>query len=191
MDGADQREYFRIEDRLPIEFRSVGPEEFARLEDIIRYNPACTPMDKSREMHFPGCAASQEKDRDSGLYAYLRVLERKLDMILDLLGPGEYGEPYKALYTSVNISGAGIKFASHEPLSEGERVELRVALPLAPYSRISTLCEVVRAEPLAEREGKEWLIALKFLVVNDFDRDVLVNYVFAKEREKLRSGKGG
>jgi c-di-GMP-binding flagellar brake protein YcgR len=60
-------------------------------------------------------------------------------------------------------------------------------LPLAPFPKISTLCEVLRTDKSVKNEGKSWEIALKFLVLNDYDRDFLINYIFTKERERLRA----
>jgi len=189
MSEPDKREYFRIDDRLSIEFRYVTPEEFLRLENIIRYNPG-HKTDKPYEMYFPGEPAGRTGIEENEVTAYLRVLERKLDLIIDLLLPQKNGVSYKTLFTPVNISGAGIRFNSDMPLNLGERVELRLALPLAPFSKISTLCEVLRAEEIALEDGPiAWDIALKFLVMNDYDRDFLINYVFVKEREALRTGR--
>jgi hypothetical protein len=189
MGGPGQREYFRIDDRLTIEWKRVDGEEFQRLENIIRHNPSYA-ADKVREMCFPSDVMSQTKGGDEELYAYLKVLEKKLDMILELLGRHEDGPGYTSLTTHVSISGAGVRFASGEPLNPGERVELRLALPIAPFPKIATLCEVVRVGEPAEDGAREWSVAVKFLVMNDYDRDVLINYIFARERERLRSEKG-
>src|SRR5664280_2061637 len=125
---GDKREYFRIDDRLSFEFRYVTPEEFLRLENIIRYNPT-HKTDKPYEMYFPGEPARRTGIEENEAYAYLRVLERKLDLIIDLLLPQKNGVSYKTLFTPVNISGAGIRFTSDAPLNVGARVELRLALP--------------------------------------------------------------
>ena len=185
---TNEREYFRIEDRLSIEFRRLTPEEFQGIESIIRYHPSC--KSEKRESHgFQGDFVARAGEEEKELFAYLKLLERKLDTILELLESKKGGEAYKSLYTRVNISGAGIRFLSDEPLDAGERVELRIALPTSPFTRLSTLCEVVRAERPAEDEGTGWQIALKFTVINEYDRDVLINYIFKKEREKMRSEK--
>jgi hypothetical protein len=189
MSGPDQREYFRIDDRLTIEFRRVAGPEFERLENIIRHSPSYG-ADRVREICFPSEVMSQRQGGDEELYAYLRVLEKKLDMILALLGRQEDDLGYKSLTTHVSISGAGVRFVADEPLIQGERVEVRLSLPIAPFPKISTLCEVVRVKESTEDGTRAWTVAVKFLVVNDHDRDVLINYIFAKEREKLRSEKG-
>jgi len=187
--SANDREYFRIEDRLSIEYRRLSPEEFVRLESIMRYHPSCKPEGPRAEgfrAEFIVCGEGQDKE----LFAYLKVLDKKLDMILELLDSRKGGEAYKSLDTRVNISGAGIRFVSDGPLDMGERVELRIVLPIAPFFRLSTLCEVVRIQEQPAGEATGWQIALKFIVINEYDRDVLINYIFTKERERMRAEKG-
>jgi hypothetical protein len=185
---ANEREYFRIEDRLSIDFRYVSPEEFLRLESIIRYHPSCK-SERPRAVQFEGDFIVRAEGEEKELFAYMKVLDKKLDMIIELLEAKKSEDAYKSLYTRVNISGAGIRFLSDGPLNMGARVELRIALPTSPFSRLSTLCEVVRTEQSATDEGTGWQIALKFIVINEYDRDVLINYIFTKEREKMRSEK--
>ena len=185
---VNEREYFRIEDRLSIDFRYVSPEEFLRLESIIRYHPSCK-SERPRTTEFQGDFIVRSEGEEKELFTYMKVLDKKLDTIIELLEAKKSEDSYKSLYTRVNISGAGIRFLSDGPLNMGARVELRIALPTSPFSRLSTLCEVVRTEQSATDEGTGWQIALKFIVINEYDRDVLINYIFTKEREKMRSEK--
>lgn len=188
MNDENQREYFRIEDRLSIEIRYVSPEEFEELEKIIRYNPS-HKLVRPRETEFLGEFIAQAKGEERELFAYLKVLDKKLDTIMERLDAQKNEKVYKSLHTMVNISGAGIRFLSNGPLTVGERVELRIALPISPLSKVSVLSEVVRTDQVAADGEAGWQIALKFLVINEYDRDVLINYIFARERELMRSQK--
>jgi hypothetical protein len=185
MSEPNQREFFRIDDRLPIEFRQINHEEFVKLESTILSNPTYK-QDKLFEIHFLNDIVSRKKSEDNELYAHLKLIDRKLDMILDLLGQQKREDMYKNLFTQVDISGSGIKFTSDTPLHEEGFVELKIALPLSPFVIISTLCQVVRSLESKENNQNVWKIALKFLVINDYDRDFLINYIFNREREKLR-----
>ncbi|MBA4416591.1 MAG: hypothetical protein C0392_01580 [Syntrophus sp. (in: bacteria)] len=188
MSEPNEREFFRIDDRLPIEFRQISHEEFVHLEHIIRGNPTHKP-DKLFETLFLNDTISRTKSEGNELYAYLKLIDRKLDMILGLLGQQKTEGPYKNLFTQVDISGSGIKFTSDKPLREEGFVELKIALPLSPFVMILTLCQVIRAWEARENNRSVWEIALKFLVINDYDRDFLINYIFNRERAKLRETK--
>jgi c-di-GMP-binding flagellar brake protein YcgR len=87
------------------------------------------------------------------------------------------------------MSGAGIQFESDVSLGEGDLTELKIIVPLFPYPKITALCEVVRTERLGGDTPNNFTIALKFLVINENDRDLLINYIFVKEREYLRQKK--
>ena len=75
-------------------------------------------------------------------------------------------------------------------LKTGDYTELKIIMPIFPYPKITTLCQVVRAERLhGGRYRATFRIAMKFLVINEKDRDLLINYIFVKEREYLRQKK--
>jgi hypothetical protein len=180
----DKREFFRIDDRLPIEFRQIDREEFSRLENSMRYNPTCK-ADTLMEMRFLGDVMSRTRGEENDLYAYLKVIDKKLDIIMNLLGHQKSDGSYKTLYTKVNLSGAGLKFISDVPFTDGELLELKIGLPLSSFPKIATLCQITRSLKCAETDKEEWEVAVKFLVINDHDRDFMISYIFAKEREML------
>ncbi len=181
----DKREFFRIDDRLPLEFRHINREEFVRLENIIRYNPS-HKTDTMVEMRFLSDVMSRAKSEENELLTYLRVIDKKLDTVIDLLDRQKSADLYTRLYVQVNLSGAGIKFISDTPFTDGDLLELKIGLPLSPFPNIPTLCQVVRARECAEDGKGGWETALKFLVINDHDQDFIINYIFTKEREVLR-----
>ncbi len=186
MSGEDERrEFFRITDRIPLEFRPISRDEFARLEDIIRYN-STQVVDRLHELYFLEDQGELKEATDQ-IHEYMRMINRKLDLIIEMLGKSSAGDSYVTVNTDVNISGAGVQFACETLLKEGDFVELRIIVPVFPYPRITCLCQVVRAD---ERGGAgPRRCALKFMVINEKDRDVLVNYVFLKERQYLRQKK--
>ncbi len=80
--GGERREFFRIRDRLEIEFRAVDQTEFLRLERIVKYNPTqvFTQPQNSRPKKKSGDGSDGE-----ALISYLGKLDRKLSVILDLM----------------------------------------------------------------------------------------------------------
>lgn len=185
---TDRREYFRIRDRLPLELRVLTREEFLQLEDRVKYSTGLA-FDTMHELHFLRAqAGSFAKAKDDKLYAYLQVLDKKLDAIIQLLSGKTDEQAFTAQYVDVDIGGAGISFASEIPLAEGAYIELRIVLPVFPYPKVTALCEVVRKEKDGD-PGAAAKVALKFLAISEKDRDCLINYVFLKERERLRSNK--
>ncbi len=188
MTETERREYFRVADRLPIEFRLVCDDEYERLEKQIKYTPT-QRVDRANEIHFLKRAASKTARENDRIYSYLQAIDRKLDILLDLVASAQKDQIYTRRYVEVNISGAGIRFVSDIHLEKDLFLEVKIVLPFFPFPKITALCKVVRGERKKGEGPPQWQTALKFLMINDEDRDLLINYVFTKEREILRLGK--
>jgi hypothetical protein len=189
MNGAsERREFFRLRDRLEIEFRAVDHAEFLRLEHIVKYNPTQVFMhpqnDKTKKNK------SSDGSNGEALISFLAVLDRKLSVIVDLLTKSSVDDLYTRRYVELEISGSGLSFVSDVPLPENGYAEFRLMLPLFPYPKIPVLCRIVRSVKREENSQVDWEIACKFLAINDSDRDLLIQYIFGREREQIRSGKG-
>jgi len=104
---SERREFFRIHDRLPIEFRQISTEEFAKLKDFIQCSPTQV-VDKMNEFYL--LEERELKGENEQLYAYMQVVNKKLDMIMDFLYKSQYGETYRSIQTDINVSGAGVQF---------------------------------------------------------------------------------
>ncbi len=188
MEETEKREYFRLEVRLPIEFRKITYEEYVNLENSIKYS-STQSVDISNEMQFLKEAVSKYEKEKGQLHAYMQMINKKLDIILDLLNKTKDEELYISKYIDVNISGSGIRFTSEVELHTNEYVELKIVLPRHPYPKITTLCQVVRSQTSEAGDRVDWEVALKFLTINEDDRDLLISYIFEKERELLRNRK--
>lgn len=186
----EKREFFRIRDRLEIEFRVINDEEFLLLEREIRYRPSHQYCPDSRTS-LAEDIRKREDDKEM-LIEYLRLLDNKLSTVLSLLSPpvhesqNDKAKPWTAWYGEVDISGAGLGFVLQSPIPEGTLLVLKMMLPIFPYPAIRTLCEAVRHRDVSSNESTGWKNALKFLVMNDLDRDLLISYIFDKEREQIR-----
>lgn len=183
MTDTERREYFRIHDRLPVEFRKISADEFSRLQDFIRYN-ATQVTDKINESYFLKERMIQTESDQTSIF--MGIINKKLDMIVDLLYQARKSDTHHSRLVDVVISGSGIQFESDVPIDENDYVELKVTLPVFPYPTITALCKAVRS--LASERGglRLYDTAMRFLVINEKDRDLLINYVFLKDRERLR-----
>lgn len=182
----ERRSFFRIQDHLVVEFRQLTSEDFTKQKDIIQFN-STRVIDKTKEIHL--LTDKELKSENEELYTFMRIMNKKLDTILDLLSKSQYGEIYQNVQTEIILSGAGVQFESHIPLHTGDYTELKIIVPLFPYPKITILCQVVRTESVQGGAEGIFSVAMKFLVINEKDRDLLINYIFEKEREYLRQKK--
>ncbi len=187
MEQSDKREFFRISDRLFIEFRQISYEDFLRLRRLVEHN-STQIVDKISEVYF--LEERERKDENDRIFAYMQVINKKLDTVIEFLSKSLCAEDYQAMETLVNISGAGVQFECETGLKQGDYAEFKVNIPVFPYPKITALCEVLRREELGDEEKTGTRIAMKFLVIHEKDRDILINYIFLKERERLRKKNG-
>jgi hypothetical protein len=187
---TEKREFFRIKDRLEIEFREIDKQEFLQLEREIKYRPSQLCGLDSR-MTYTEDGRKWEDDKET-LIPYLRLIDRKVSAILDLLSRSSHdlrvgqAKLFTAWYGEVDISGAGLSFILQTPIPEQTLLHLKVMLPIFPYPTIHALCEAIRRRKISNEDSTGWKNALRFLVINDLDRDLLISYIFDKEREQIR-----
>ena len=184
-DTDDRREYFRIKDRLAIEVRAISDEEFLQLENTIRYNPTQV-IDKAYDMHFLKESISNDEKEKSQILSYLVMIDKKLDMLVDFLYKPKKDELFHTSYTEVEVSGNGIKFITDLVINGGDYIEIKVVIPRFPYPKITALSQVLRGEECFVKETMYCEVIARFIVINEEDRDLLINYIFVKDRERLR-----
>jgi hypothetical protein len=177
--GSERREFFRINDRLLLEYRQVSYEESVALERNIRDSQFLLSAANRVPVEHPG-APSYVRD----LFDRMEVLNQKLNMVIDLLERRD--GLFHGGYSDVEISGAGVRYLSKEKLEEGSYLELRIVLPSFPCPRIAILGKVARCLLVGSGREESWDVAIRFEGVGEGDRDMLINYIFSKERERLR-----
>ena len=192
LDPAERREFFRIREHLPLEYRVISHKEFLQLEDKVKYNSGIL-IDAMHEIYFLREKIIETGSKKDKLFAYMQIIDRKLDTLIELLTRSKNDETYAVRYVPVDIGGAGIRFTSDVRLNRGDYVDMKIILPVFPYPKITALCEVLRSGAVAEQGeasgAGNWEVALRFLTISEKDRDCLINYIFLKEREGLRSRK--
>jgi len=187
MEHRERREFFRIDNRLTLKFRIIGEEEFKYLENIVIFSPTSSFLD-ANELSLLKKIELDEKKGEDPLYKYLKIIDRKLDLILDMLTEkSEENGVYNIVQGEVNLSASGIRFSSEIPMKKYDLVELIMILPSYPHMRISVLCRVVRAKTVSINGHKAYEVSLHFVVINENDRDMLIKYILTKEREMLRT----
>jgi hypothetical protein len=185
-DGVDdRRDYFRIKDRLAIEIRAISDDEFLQLENTIRYNPTQV-IDKAYDMHFLKESISSDEKEKNQVLSYLAMIDKKLDMLIDFLYKPKKDELFHTSYMEVEVSGNGIKFLTDLEIHGGDYAEIRVVIPRFPYPKITALAQVLKSEECPVNEMNYCEVIARFVVINEEDRDLLINYIFVKDRERLR-----
>ena len=174
--AAERRNFVRVSATLPLEIRVISREEADRLRDCYSVPwEGLTPLDVKARL--------QHSELPQPLVDVLLELNRKLDLILDIVSSGE--ECRKVAggeWREVEISGTGMGFFWTKSLPPGTMLDIKLLLPTVPFRPIKALGEVVRTE---ERRGKTWL-GVKFTLLREEDREEIVRFCFFKQKEFLR-----
>lgn len=88
---------------------------------------------------------------------------------------------------AANISGGGIRIITHQPFDVGQYVVLEIMVPI-PNHVVDAVGKVVSVKPaLSSLNDKEiYYVSLKFVYINERDRDAIVNYISNIQLKRIR-----
>lgn len=182
--GAEQREYVRVEDSIPIGLERIRLGE----EDAIRARFITPPPGVLAE-HAGGeeeGGRGEMEDINPALIRRLKTIEDKLDMILahfELEQEGMAAFPTR----HVSLSGAGVKLFSGDRFEVGDHVLVKLVLPLAAPVGLETAGCVAWVKEHPDRASDRWETAIRFDGITEDVRDAIIHYTFQRQREMLRS----
>jgi c-di-GMP-binding flagellar brake protein YcgR len=166
-----RREYSRVDTYIPCEYSIVLPEERPHVQARIAGDNIA-----SEGMNIPNRGSSAPV-----LEEWFQILNSKLDAIIHLMNlrqEGYLGLPYKA----VNISGGGMSFSVPKAIPLGDILEIKILLTFQQPVVLCIYGEVVKSD-LAD--GGHF-VAVNYVHMDDFIRDMIVRFVFEREREIIR-----
>ncbi|MBU3949784.1 MAG: PilZ domain-containing protein [Proteobacteria bacterium] len=128
---------------------------------------------------------------DDALLKFLVKMDEKLDIILSMLSTNEARSKTFNQGTCNNISASGISLVTSEPASKGQIVHVNIDLCKLPPVYIDAYGEIVRTTGIYEDNIPMYNLGIKFIDLDEKDREKIVAYIFSKQREDLRNGKTG
>lgn len=166
-----KREYSRVDAYMPCEYSIVLPEERPHVQARISGDKIAT-----EGRNIPNRGSSEPV-----LEEWFQILNSKLDAIIHLMNlrqEGYSGLPYKA----VNISGGGMSFSVPEAIPLGDILEINIMLTFQQPVVLCIYGEVVNCDLV---NGGHF-VAVHYIHMDDFIRDMIVRFVFEREREIIR-----
>jgi c-di-GMP-binding flagellar brake protein YcgR len=92
--------------------------------------------------------------------------------------------PTREILTQVNISGCGIRLPLRESVQLNEKIALTLIFSRDPLKQVNCVGQVKRLCPFA---GDKKGAALHFIEIESSDRDAIVAFCMAAQREELRN----
>ena len=165
-----ERTFARVDTALKGYLRVLPPGRFAPLF-------ACTQTGTS-----PQLSENAQSSLPDGLGQYLRVMDEKLDTILSILTRQTLQEDFPVTVLIHEISGAGLRFSAAREFEPGQAVEMVIALGSQPQTLAGATGVILRADEL--RGEAVW--AMEFKEMRDSEREKIIQFVVAQQREQLR-----
>lgn len=167
----ERRDYFRVNDVLPILVRKVESMAGKKSRILSGY---LAGLVNSSHQEDPNDGTVNPK-----LWKMLCEMNSKLDLILEKLFSSEemLGCPEAK---EVSLSASGVSFGFPTELSLGDLMEVKMLLPMHPPVWIVLYGNVSRVT--TEGMG-EYNVAVKFTEIEDEVRDVLSYYTIKRQRE--------
>jgi hypothetical protein len=171
MESKDKREFRRVTTLMPFEVRRVDPREYENCK--CRLSKDTIVLDES----------TPPQVNDASLNHWLNMLNTKLDYLISLSAPKQYGSFFMAV-EPLNISGSGMSLVTKEAFNIGDILEIKVVIQIYPAKVLYLYGKVVRSDETLNRSNTHTL-GIYFLNMNEEVRNEIIMFDFKKHKEKL------
>lgn len=161
----NSRKYSRVNTYMPFDVRLLSPDEHS-IKSRISDDDIVIDSMRLPEIE------------DKELYAWLSVINTKLDMLL-MSKKEDYSE---MLFKPLNISASGMRFSSKQRFEIGDLLEIRIVLHVDPHKILYLIAVVMRVEQLSFKLNK-YNMAVKFMEMTDEIKNELLKYDFSRQAE--------
>ncbi len=187
------RSHLRVNSYVILNYKVITGDEFIEKRKKFIQNISHDTEDYLYQSHI---FSSDEIDyktehTTADLVNEIKTLHKKMDYIIKLLVKSDDENIIEREHTEVNLSGSGMKFNSTDNLKTGDFLDIKMVLPMSSGIVIEFIAEVVRVIRPSDKTicGDEGLreVAVKYVAVNEDDREMIIRYTFKRQRELLRA----
>jgi hypothetical protein len=185
------REAVRVDTSFPAEFRILPESDAADMCEELLKHRTCDRLG----MPTPGgdlpADLNNLKDYKEASPLIMKMwmsMEHKVDALIRIAAQAHKGMGESDHGVVTDLSRAGLKLRTRKTLRPGDTVLVRIPPPSYPPFTVDAVGKVVSSE---EAEEKNAVYGIEFTAVNRDDRELLITYVFKRQREILRGKQGG
>ncbi|NMY85187.1 PilZ domain-containing protein [Pseudomonas sp. WS 5411] len=180
LDEEDRREYYRIDDMIALQIKSLSAPQAASKEVLLDDSPLFNLLSELHLSEFESQhLLRQLGERDRTLAAFLKVQNKRMDLLSQVMAQsllGEIGAPQPVI-----ISEGGIDFQHPTVLTPGSH--LAVKLVLMPQALgLMLRAKVTHCDP----KGDSFDIGTEFESMTDAQRQLLARYILQKQAQERR-----
>jgi hypothetical protein len=174
----EKREYVRADLTTQVKVQPVSREEFERHKTV--------QTDSALDDTYPD--ESNTPDTQFGLLIQrMNRIEEKIDKIFWKLNPESRPDEVATYGTAHNISGAGVSLFLNEEMDVGQLVLVSLSVPGFSIGFLQAYGEVVRVSKADNMGQQSFDTSIKFLIINETEREILISYSFRRQRQEIRN----
>jgi hypothetical protein len=167
---ADKRRYPRVdEDKLLVYYRKITRKKTAHID--LKYHPTRVVLNQD----VSGLYKELEK-KDPVTVRLIRMLDEKLNSLVDILQDIATPSMRLAERTHVNFSAGGLRFRATESFMVGDTLEICFIVLPALFS-IKCICEVVRVVKGGDDIEPYYDIAVRYQQLHREDKEKVIKYI--------------
>lgn len=183
-DADDRREYYRIEDTLALEFRPLREDEIQSTE-VLQDDSALFNL--LSDLHLTDFESQHLlrhiHERDRPLASYLKVINKRIDLIAQALTQSLLREIGPA--RKVTLSEGGIDFRDAQSLAVGQALALKIVL-LPQGLGLLLRAKVTHCQQQVEGD---YAIGTEFDILGDAQRQLLARHILQRQALERRLAK--
>ncbi len=178
----ERRQSRRIKNRVSLFYRFIDEGEIEDIKDEIYYTIE-TEDSFSFFMSLNGLDASFD-NLNRAFVLMMKQMDAKLNYIIDLLRKGDGFDELKGFSQtySCDISSGGISFVAENGCRVGDKVFMKIFLPIATHYAIKVLGEVVAES----RRDSKTCCSVEFTDISSSDRELIIQYMIFVERKMAK-----
>lgn len=189
--GSDRREFFRINDTVVIDYKTVQKENVSSIAHRIAQSTDDDEGNEKAQLRAIQTAFTHILDQinhhDREIARALRMLDEKINLVSQSI-QRHHNPISQDDLTEANLSGGGIGFMVAEPIEVKDNVELYMQL-LPTANTIHALASVISCEKiLSAPQDRPYHLRMVFTHMDDQDRNLLVKHTLNRQAEMLRGG---
>jgi hypothetical protein len=183
-DGPDKRDYYRIKDRVLLEFKIIDPAIVEEGSDFpISVSPEFHLLNELHHIDSESLGllhAIAEKDRN--IATYMSAINHKIELLASVIA-GSSEDLDEVRPQDATLGEGGLSFNHKEPVELGSKLAIKLTL-LPSYAGLLLYGRVVNCN---EHIKGDYLLNIEFENINDNNRQLIARHVLHYQAKARRA----
>lgn len=179
----DRRRFFRLDDKVILDFETLGREEISAWKENNRQKKdELAQLDQEIGNHI-----SQLRAEHPVIGRLMELFSQKMNLIVSshLAVSSTRDLSASEVRTRINLSACGMAFHTHESVRKDDHLLLHMQLKPS-NTELSLTGKIVSVEKTPNPEDKTHLVRVDFADVKESEQEVLIQHLFQLQNRHLK-----